>query len=532
MKTWLCILAASAVYVHTAWSSDFEVVVPGSPFKGLHGLAFDAEGDLHGVSITGMSLYKINPDTGAVEAVIGPPLGVGDDLAFGPDGTMAWTARDAVHVRDPDGTIRAVATDVNGVNSIGFAPDGRLFFTLIFRADKLYEGYLDGRPPRLVTEDLKGLNGFEVTAAGKIIGPQFFGNAIVSVDVETGETATLASGIQTPAAVNLLSNGDIIALGYRTGKVFHVAAETGEVRELATLAGAPIDNLAIDIRDRVYISHSSHNGLTRLDPETGEAERLIWGGLSAPGGLAVMPTEEGELILAADAWSHRTVDPATGEVTVLPVGPGVFGSTGVAVDATRIALTNTSPAGMLQIIDRTTGAALASQFGFGAPYGVAFDNDGSVLIADFAADALVRVTTGEGDARSIVAEGLGGPVGLELDGRGGAYVTGYTSGSVTWVDLSTGEKIEVATGLKKPEGLARLPNGKLAVADVGSKHLLIVDPGDGSVDVAAESLPVGFDLGGAGPSPALFTGVAVLSNGEIYVTGDADNSLLRVVLSD
>jgi sugar lactone lactonase YvrE len=528
MQRCLMALAAWVLMMHAAWAGGFEVVVPGSPFKGLHGLAFDGDGVLHGVSITGMSVYKIDPETAAVETVVGPPLGVGDDVAFAPDGTMAWTARDAVHVRDPDGTVRVVATGVNGVNSINFGPDGRLFFTLIFRADTLYEGYLDSREPRLVAEGLKGLNGFEITGDGKIIGPQFFGNAIISVDIETGEIETIAEGIQTPSAVNLLSNGDIIALGYRTGKVIRIDAMTGETRELTALEGPPIDNLAIDASDRVYISHSSHNGLTRLDPDTGESAQLIWGGLSAPGGLAAISLHGREMLLAADAWSHRTVDPETGDVNVLPVGPNVFGSTGIAADDTRIVLTNTSPAGMVQIIERGSGNAIASQFGFGAPYDVVIEPDGSILLADFAADALVRLGTDEDMTRTVVAQGLGGPVGVALDGAGHAYVTGYTDGTVRRIDLVTGDTAVVVSGLSQPEGVALLPSGKLAVADVGTQRLLIINPATGEKESAATDLPIGFDLRGAGPEPGLFTGVAVSAGGAVFISGDLDNSLVRV----
>ena len=506
------------------------VLVPGSPFKGLHGLAFDADGTLHGVSITGMSLYRIDVDTGAVETVIGPPEGVGDDLAFGPDGTVAWTARDAVHVQDPDGTIRVIAKDIDGVNSINFGPDGRLYFTLIFRADKLFEGYLDGRPPRLVAEGLKGLNGFEVTADGKaIIGPQFFGNAIISVDVETGATETLADGIQTPVAVNLLSNGDIIALGYRTGKVFRIDALTRDVREIVQLDGAPIDNLAINERDTVYISHSSHNGITRLDPGTGEARRIIWGELSAPGGLTVFERDGREMLLAADAWSHRMIDPTTGRVTVLPAAPTVFGSTAIAADRDRIVTTNVWPNGMVQIVDPQTGAAIDSLAGFAAPYGVMLAPDGGVLIADYAADALISVSAEEGRPRTVVAKGLGGPVGLTRGDANTVYVTGHTDGTVSAINLSDGARTVVRSGLSGPEGLARLPGGMLVIAEVGHKRVVIVDPDNGDMTVAAEGLPLGFDLGGAGHAPALLSGVAVTSDGAIYVTGDADNSLIRLM---
>ncbi len=512
-----------------AESYEVDVLVPGSPMKGVHGLAFDNEGILHAVSITGMSTYRIDVETGSVETIIGPPLGVGDDLAFGPDGSLAWTARDAVHVRSPDGDISVLVDGIDGVNSINYGPDGRLFYTLIFRADALYEGYPgSSREPRLIAEGMGGLNGFEVTDDGKIIGPLFFGGAIASADIDSGDIDIIADGIQTPAAVNLLSNGDIIALGYRTGKVFRIDAESGEKTEIAQLDGAPIDNLAISKDDRIFISHSSYNGLTELDPNTGETRRILWGELSAPGGLATITEGNKELLIAADAWSHRTIDPESGAVNVLPVGPGVFGSAAVAADADRIVISNVWPNGIVQILDRASGNAIDSLFGLGAPYGVLTAPDGGLLLTDFADDTLISVSGGEGRPRTVIAEGLGGVVGLTRAGNDAVYVTGHTDGSVSWVSLRDGTRTIVASGLSDPEGIARLPNGKLAVAEVGKRRVVIVDPGNGDVAVAAEDLPLGFDLGGAGFPPELLSGVAVTRDGAIYVTGDADNSLIRL----
>ena len=529
------LLLGSAAFLASATGSSaadtytVDVVVPGSPMKGVHGLAFDSDGVLHAVSITGMSTYKIDVDTGAVETVIGPPLGVGDDLAFGPDGTLAWTARDAVHLQSPDGDIRVLVDGIDGVNSINYGADGRLFYTLIFRADALYEGFPNSnREPRLVAEGMGGLNGFEVTNDGKIIGPLFFGNAIVAVDIQSGEIETITDGIQTPAAVNLLSNGDIIALGYRTGTVFRIDPNTGEKTEIAQLDGAPIDNLAIDENDQVFISHSSHNGITQLNPDTGETKRILWGDLSAPGGLATMNNDGEEILLAADAWSHRTIDPATGSVEVLPVGPGVFGSTAVAADETRIILSNVWPNGMVQIIDRATGASQGNVFGLGAPYGVLADKDGGVLITDYAADALIHVAGDEERTRTTIAQGLGGPVGLARHDANAVYVTGHTDGTVSWVSLEDGSRTVIADGLSGPEGLAKLPTGKLAVADVGNQRVVVIDPGNGAQSVVAENLAVGFDLGGSGHAPALLTGVTSTRDGSIYVTGDVDNSLIRL----
>ena len=73
-----------------------------------------------------------------------------------------------------------------------------------------------------------------------------------------------------------------------------------------------------------------------------------------------------------------------------------------------------------------------------------------------------------------------------------------------------------------------MTDGTLVVAEVGARRVVLVNPDRGEVTVAAAKLPIGHDLGGVGPAPGLFTGVTAGADGTVYVTGDADNSLLRL----
>src|SRR5690606_15527936 len=62
-----------------------------SPFHGLQGLAVEGDGTLLAGSVVGQAIYAVNPATGDVTERMGPPNGMADDIAFGPNGEMAWT---------------------------------------------------------------------------------------------------------------------------------------------------------------------------------------------------------------------------------------------------------------------------------------------------------------------------------------------------------------------------------------------------------------------------------------------------------
>jgi hypothetical protein len=119
-----------------------QILVPGSHFHGVHGLAFDRDDQLYAGSVVGQSIYKIEIYSGEVEVNVPAPKGMADDIAFGPDGVMAWTSylTGQVFARTKPGEpIRELANGLPGINSLAFTKDGKLFASQVFLADALWE---------------------------------------------------------------------------------------------------------------------------------------------------------------------------------------------------------------------------------------------------------------------------------------------------------------------------------------------------------------------------------------------------------
>ena len=94
---------------------------------GVHGMKFDKMGHLLVGDVLGFTIWKVDVKSGSVTPYILPPHGCADDLAFSADGTLVWTSllTGEVYALSPDGHRSVVARGLPGVNSIGFAPDGR-----------------------------------------------------------------------------------------------------------------------------------------------------------------------------------------------------------------------------------------------------------------------------------------------------------------------------------------------------------------------------------------------------------------------
>jgi sugar lactone lactonase YvrE len=512
----------------TSSSYKVEQIVPPSTFHGVQGLAFGLDGALYAGSVLGRTISKVDVATGKTMTFLGSPRGSAGDVAFGPDGTIAWVAvRDgAILTRTPDGAIRTVARDVPGVHGVGFAKNGRLYFSRTGEEDGLYEVNPDDPDaPRMVTPNVAGLGPFQIDSKGKLYGSALFRRELVKIDLATGEMSRVADGFTSPSTVRLGLDGAPIVLERRSGEFVRVNVETGD-KEVVAKLDPPVDTFAIAKDGTIFAATAAFNGITAIDPKTHVARRVTWSALSAPGMITIIPKDDGEDIIAADALGIRRIDAKSGATALVGNIGDVTIGTSVAIDGDLLAIGNTWPTGSLQFISRESGELRAHLTNFGAPYGIVPVSDG-VVVADYTVGRLTKVANDAANTRTTIAWGFDGPVGLADAGKGEFYVSEYDAGRITRVDTKNNERTTVLAGLSRPEGIAMAPDGRLIVAEVGARRVLAVNLSKSdTVEILAEQLAIGLD--GAGSGPNLPTGVAVGKDGAIYVSGDIDNVVYRL----
>ena len=533
----LATTVAAIVLGNTAGASaqTYEVtkLVPGSAFHGVHGLGIDKAGRLFAGSVAGAALYEVDRNNGTAKVAVPSPEGMADDIAFAPDGTMAWTGflTGELYSRKGDGAVKKLASGLPGINSLAFRKDGRLYATQVFLGDALYEIDVEGvKPPRKIMEQMGGLNGFEFGPDDKLYGPLWFKGQVARVDVDKAELAVVADGFKIPAAVNFDSRGNLFVVDTALGQLVRVDPKTGAKKMVAQLKPS-LDNLAIDDKDRIFVSNMADNGIQEVDPETGNARQVIIGKLALPGGIGVVSDGAKDTIYIADVFAYRTVDGATGEVSE----PARMHADGVTLEYPMSAtasgddvLLSSWFTGTVQLIDRKTGKTKEMLHGFKAPHDAIKLGDGSILVNELGSKSLVRASGEHGKDRTVVLGGLEGPVGLAAGSGGMVYLTEAFAGQVSKVGTN-GEKTVIAKDLKGPEGIALAPDGKLIVAEVGAKRIIQIDPANGAVTEIAASLPIGLPAAPGGLPSNIPTGVGVGATGVIYFSSDVENAIYKVV---
>jgi sugar lactone lactonase YvrE len=499
------------------------LVKGGSKFHGVHGLRFDNDDNLYAVSVIGQSRFKVNTKTGELETVQGPPEGMADDLAFGPDGTVVWTAIEdgILYAQSPGGPVRKVWEGQRGLNAVSFSRDGkRLFVTLVFYGDALYEIDLTGaKPPRLVIDKPGGLNAFELGDDGMIYGPLVFGKRIVKIDPDTGAMTTVSDELEDPGALKLDFKGSAYALNNDT-ELWKIDLKTGKAALFATLpAGA--DNLDLDSKGNIFVSLSETNSIVEVDAGTAAIRYVVEPApLTSATGLSVQTQDGKDTVYLGDLFGGVKRIDGAGAIEKTPVN--LFQPAHVSTTADRMVVVG-QVFGVIQLLDRKTFEVLGNWGKFNSPGDALEEPSGTILVAETGSGRLLRVTGPEEADREVIAENLQGPVGLAWAGAEAVYVSETTGGRVTRIALADGAATLVAQGLAQPEGIAVDTDGSLLVVEVGAKQIKRLNAQSGEATVIAANLAIGLSNG-----PSLYRSIAV-SPSAIYFNSDIDNSVYKLV---
>jgi sugar lactone lactonase YvrE len=512
------------------------VVVPGSPFQGVHGVFVDGKGHLLASNLLGQKVHSIDLQSGAVSTLVGPPLGGADDVILGPDGSVYWTGylTGQLMRRTPDGQTRVIARDLPNVNSLAFRRDGRLYVTQLGRADALWEVDPDGKkPPRQILDKPGFLNGFEFGKDDRLYGPLLLKGQVIRLNVETKAIEVVADGFGMPTAVNFDARREhLYVVDAMRGELVRVRLPKGGKEVVAKLPTG-LDNLAVGPDDHVYVSNMVDNDIRVVNPANGSVRQLVEARLTVPSGLAVAPDDPEERLFVADVFAFRRVGGLDGKITQTTrvLSTRLTFPMHVSLGAKHLVLSSAF-IGNVQVLDRASGEVLRTIQNTNGVQGAIELPDGALLVAEATTGKLVRVDNKEPAGTTVLTEGLEGPVGLVADTEAkepGVYVTEVRAGRVTRVRLSDGSRRTVAGDLSAPEGIARHPDGGLIVAEVGRKQLLRIDPATGRGTVLASGLPIGLPENGGLPPGYIPTGVAVGASGTIYLSSDTESALYRFV---
>jgi sugar lactone lactonase YvrE len=492
-------------------------VVTGTALHSLNGITLRPDGRIVAACLASETITEIDPHTGATTTLVDSPEGRSDDVVVTASGDVLFTdpLAGAVKRRAGDGSVRAVADGLPGVNSIAYdRAAARLFVGQTFLADALWEIDPDGaEPKRLVAEGIGQPNAFAFGPDGRIYAPVGKRKAVVRIDPDSGATTDVAGGFTQPVSVRFDSRDRLHVLDGSTGELIRLDPATGAKQTVATLAAAS-DNMVIGPDDHAYVSNMADSSIVDVDLATGAQRVVTSSPLAFPSDIAAGP----EGVVVADNTAVRVIDPGSGEVREVArrLAAEIRFPVGVSVHGDRLVLTSALVGGV-QVLDRS-GHPVREVADLQQPSDAVELDDGALVVAEPGAGRLLRVD-GDGPPRPL-AEGLGAPTGVEVARDGRLLVTDAAGGRLLGVDPATGAAAVLASDLGVPRGVATAPDGSVVVLDTRGRVLQLA-PGATTPAVLADGLAVG-RLDAPHPRSG---GVAVTPDGTIHIAADKENSV-------
>ena len=506
-----------------------ERVTPPSRLFGANGLRTGPDGRIYIAQVSGSQISALDLATGRVESVSakGSDIVAPDDLAFDDAGNLYATEvlNGRVSMLDTRGRSHVLRDDIPIANGITMYR-GRLFIGECRPGGRILELDLAGGEPRVLLEDVPMANAMEVGPDGLLYFPVMGANEIWRVSLDGGPAEVVATDLGVPDSVKFDADGYIVSTQAHSGQVLRIDPRTGEKTVLADLYPG-LDNLTF-VDGRLFVSNFSGE-ITEVLGD-GQTRSLLSGGFNWPLDLAV--GSDGKLYIADGPYLYVAV----GGDTVRPVGmlftPGFPGyMRGITASGEDEFIVTTSSGQVARFLPKRGESEVIAE-GFDQLYGVAVGPGGDVVFVEQGAGRLLSARSGQVE---VLASGLDTPFGVALGPDGTVFVSEAGAGRIVKV---SGSKTEpVADELQCPHGI--LAQGqRLYIVDTGAKTLVEVDLAGGARRVIASNLPVGAPPGVV-PKPLLgmppfsgpqgpFSGIAAGADGTLFVSADAEGSVLAI----
>jgi sugar lactone lactonase YvrE len=494
---------------------------------GANGMRTGADGRIYVAQVSGSQISAIDVGTGMVEAYSpkGGEIVAPDDLVFDPQGNLYATeiTEGRVSMRAPNGETRVIQGDMPVANPITYY-QGRLIAGECRVGARIMQLDLNGGAPRVIIDNVPMPNAMDVGPDGKLYFPVMGTNEIWRISLDGGAPETVAKDLGVPDSVKFDRHGFIISTQVHSGQVLRIDPRTGDRTVLANLTPG-LDNSTF-VGDRLFVSNISGYVTEILDG--GKTRDLVPDGLNWPLGLAVDP--DGLLLITDGPFSYTIRPGQERKLAGMLFTPGYPGYSRGAAAAGRGEFIVTTANGEVARYwpEKSESKVLAS--GFDQLYGVAISPSGAVIFAEQGAGRVMSLQSGTVET---LATGLKQPSGVAVGADGTCYVSESAGGRV--VKLSRGGPETVLDGLKQPQGIL-VRAGRLYVVDAGAQELVEYELAKSTRRTIASGLPIGAPPGVipkvlravgtlSGPMGP-FAAIAAAADGTLYVSGDAEGSVL------
>jgi sugar lactone lactonase YvrE len=497
----------------------YERLTAPSRLFGANGLRTGPDGRVYIAQVTGSQISALDVGSGRLETISakGGDIIAPDDVAFDPDGTLyATEVMDGrVSALGNDGRTRVLRDDLPCANGIT-VHQGRLFINECRDGGRLMELDRASGAQRILLDNLPSPNAMEIGPDGLLYYPLMTANEIWRIDPEGGEPQRVAGDLGVPDAVKFDSDGYIVSTQVASGQVLRIDPRSGEQTLLAQLTPG-LDNLAI-ADGRLFVSNFTGEITEILGG--GETRTVLSGGLNWPMDLTV--GVDGRLYVADG--SLQTVG-----MLFSPGYPGFLRGLAPAGDGEFVVTTSGGQVARYRPATNETDYLAAD---FDQLYGVAIGPGGVIVFAELGTGQVHALQAGNVET---LAAGLQDPVGVAFDQDGRALVAESGAGRV--VRLTGSGSDVVVDGLQRPQGI-EVRAGQLYIVDAGSKEVISFDLNSKARNTIASGLPVG-PPPGVEPKPLKgmppfsgpqgpFAGIAVGRDGALYVSADADGSVVAL----